>query len=66
MNRGYAPFGTKGTENTQFSTLSSMCFDILSWDFVYNFNLMHFRLKSSIINFRQLLSELYPFSNIKT
>ena len=49
----------------RFPHFSFMCFDILSWNFVYDFRLMNVRLKSSVINFRQLLSELYPFWNWK-
>ena len=33
----YAPFGTKNTGNTQFSHFSPAFFDILSWNFSYNF-----------------------------
>ena len=113
--RSYAPFGTKNTGNTQFSTLFSymlwhlwlkfyiwLCFtvlqikfeccqfpsifdgviplsecrilkfhsfphfsltrfDILSWNFAYDFVLLYYRLSLSVLNLRWFLWELCPF-----
>ena len=118
--RSYAPFGTKNTGNTQFSTLFSymlwhiglkfyiwLCFtvlqikfeccqfpsifdgvipllecrilkihsfphfsltrfDILSWNFAYDFVLLYYRLSLSVLNLRWLLWELCPFGNLNT
>ena len=44
-----------------FPHFSPTCFEILSWNFVYNFILMHVRSSSNVINFRQFLLELCPF-----
>ena len=44
-----------------FPHFSPTCFQILSWNFVYHFILMHVRSSSNAINFRQLLLELCPF-----
>ena len=42
-----------------FPHFSPTCFEILSWNFVHHFILMH--VSSSTINFRQFLLELCPF-----
>ena len=44
-----------------FLHFSPSCFEILSWNFVYHFNLMHVRSSLNVINFRQFLLELCPF-----
>ena len=44
-----------------FPHFSPTCFEILSWNFVHHFILMHVRSSSSTINFRQFLLELCPF-----
>ena len=44
-----------------FPHFSPTCFEILSWNFVYHFILMHVRSSSNTINFRQFLLELCPF-----
>ena len=44
-----------------FPHFSPTCFEILSWNFVYHFILMHVRSSSNVINFRQFLLELCPF-----
>ena len=62
--RSCDPFGTKNTGNTVFNT-SPTCFDILSWNFVYDFHLMKFRLRSSVINFRQFRSEIRPLLELR-
>ena len=41
------------------------CFDILNWNFAYNFVLMYYRSSSSVVDFRQLLLELCPFWNVE-
>ena len=37
------------------------CFDILGWNFAYDFVLLYYRSSSSVVNFRQFLYELCPF-----
>ena len=44
-----------------FPHFSPTCFEILSWNFVYHFILMHVKASSNAINFRQFLLELCPF-----
>ena len=44
-----------------FPHFSPTCFEILSWNFVYHFILMHVRSSSNAIDFRQFLRELCPF-----
>ena len=44
-----------------FPHFSLSCFDILSWNFSYDFVLLNFRPSSSVINLRQFLWELCPF-----
>ena len=46
---------------SQFPHFSPTCFEILSWNFMYHFILMHVRSSSNVINFRQFLLELCPF-----
>ena len=41
------------------------CFDILSWNFTYDFVLSYYRSSSSVINLRQCLLELCPFWNLE-
>ena len=43
-----------------FPHFSPTCFEILSWNFVFHFIMMHVRA-SNAINFRQFLMELCPF-----
>ena len=43
-----------------FPHFSPTCFEILSWNFVYNFILMHVRSSLNVIYFRQFLLELCP------
>ena len=47
--------------SVSFPHFSPTCFEILSWNFVYNFILMHVRSSLNAINFRQFLLELCPF-----
>ena len=44
-----------------FPHFSPTCFDILIWDFVYHFIIMHVRSSSNAINFRHFLQELCSF-----
>ena len=44
-----------------FPHFSPTCFEILGWNFVYHFILMHIRASSNAINFRHFLLELCPF-----
>ena len=48
-----------------FPHFSLTCFDILSWNFAYDFVLLYYRSSSSVINFRQFLWELCPFWNLE-
>ena len=38
-----------------FPHFSPTCFDILSWNFAYDFVLLYYRSSSSVVNFRQFL-----------
>ena len=48
-----------------FPHFSLACFDILSWNFTYDFVLSYYRSSSSVINLRQCLWELCPFWNLE-
>ena len=48
-----------------FPHFSLTCFDILSWNFAYNFVLLYYRSSSSVVNLRQFLWELCPFWNLE-
>ena len=41
------------------------CFEILSWNFVYDFVLLYYRSSSGVVILRQLLKELCPFWNLE-
>ena len=47
-----------------FPHFSLTCFDILSWNFAYDFVLLYNRSSSSFVNLRQFLWELCPFWNL--
>ena len=49
----------------QFPHFSSTCFDILSWNFAYDFGLLYYRSSSSVVTLRQFLWELCPFWNLQ-
>ena len=51
-------------EIQSFPHFSLTCFDILSWNFAYDFVLLYYRSSSSVVNFRQFLWELCPFWNL--
>ena len=48
-----------------FPLFSLTCFDILSWNFAYEFVLLYYRSSSSDINLCQFLWELCPFWNLE-
>ena len=48
-----------------FPRFSLTCFDILSWNFAYDFVLLYYRSSSSVVNLRQFLWELCPFWNLE-
>ena len=48
-----------------FPHFSLTCFNILSWNFAYDFVLIYHRASSSVINFRQFLWKLCPFWNLE-
>ena len=48
-----------------FPHFSLTCFDILSWNFAYDFVLLHYRSNSSVLNLRQFFKELSPFWNLE-
>ena len=52
---------------TKYSFLhfSLTCFDILSWNFAYDFLLLYYRSSSSVVNLRQFLWELCLFWNLE-
>ena len=48
-----------------FPHFSPTCFDMLSWNFAYDFVLLYYRSSSSVVNFRQVLCKLCPFCNLQ-
>ena len=58
-------FNFKLLQIYSFPHISYTCFDILSWNFAYDFVLLYFRSSSSVVNLRQFLLELRPFWNLK-
>ena len=48
-----------------FPHFSLTCFDTSGWNLTYDFVLLYYRSSSSVVNFRQFLTELYPFRNVK-
>ena len=48
-----------------FLHFSLACFDILSWNFAYDFVLLYYRSSSSVVNLCQYLWELCPFWNLE-
>ena len=48
-----------------FQHFSLTCFDILSWNFVYDFVLMYYRSNLSVVKLHQFLLELCPFCNLQ-
>ena len=48
-----------------FPHFSLTCFDILSWNFAYDFVLMYYRSSSSVVNLHWFLWELCPFWNLE-
>ena len=48
-----------------FPHFSLTCFDILGWNFAYDFVLLHYRSSSSVVKWRQFLLELCPFLNLE-
>ena len=47
-----------------FPHFSLTCFDILSWNFAYDFVLLYYKSSLSVVNLRQFLWELCPFWNL--
>ena len=48
-----------------FPQFSPTCFDILLWNFAYDFVLLYYRSILSVVYFRQVLKWLCPFWNLK-
>ena len=48
-----------------FPHFSLTRFDILSWNFAYDFVLLYYRSSSSVVNFGHFLRELCPFWNVE-
>ena len=48
-----------------FPRFSLTCFYILNWNFAYDFVLLYYRSRSSVVNLRQFLWELCPFWNLE-
>ena len=48
-----------------FPHFSLTWFDILSWNFAYDFVLLYYRSSSSVVNLRQVLWELCPLWNLE-
>ena len=58
-------FNFKLLQIFSFPHFSLSCFDILSWNFAYDFVLLYYRSSSSVVNLRQFLWELCPFWNLE-
>ena len=54
-----------GSPSASFPHFSPTCFDTLSWNFAYDFVLLYYRSRLSVINLRQSLWELCPFWNFQ-
>ena len=48
-----------------FPHFSLTCFDLLSWNFAYDFVLLYYRSRSSVVYLRQFFKELCPFWNLE-
>ena len=48
-----------------FPHFSLTCFDLLSWNFAYDFVLLYYRSSSSVVYLRQFFKELCPFWNLE-
>ena len=59
------PLELRILEIHSFPHFSLACFDILSWNFAYDFVLSYYRSSLSVINLRQCLWELCPFWNLE-
>ena len=55
----------KKMEIHSFPHFSPTWFDILGWNFAYDFVVLYFRSSLSVVNLRQFLLELCPFWNLK-
>ena len=51
--------------NYSFPHFSPRCFEILSWNFAYDFVFLYYRLCSSIVTLRHFLKELCLFVNLE-
>ena len=61
----YALLERRILEIHSFPHFSLTRFDILSWNFAYDFVLLYYRSSASVVNFRLFLLELYPFWNVE-
>ena len=57
----YAPFELRILEIHSFPHFYLTCFDILSWNFAYDFVLLYYRSSLSVVNLRRFLWELCSF-----
>ena len=51
--------------SAHFPHYSPTCFDILSWNFAHDFNLMYYRSSLTVVTLRQFLKELCLFVNLE-
>ena len=58
-------FNFKILQICSFPHFSPTCFDILSWNFAYDFVLLYYRTSSSVVHLRQFLLELCLFWNLE-
>ena len=61
----YAPFELRILEIHSFSHFSLTCFDILSWNFAYDFVLLYYKSSLSVVNLHKFLWELCSFLNLE-
>ena len=63
--RSYSPLELRILEIHSFPHFSLTRFDILSWNFAYDFVLLYYRSSSSVINFRQFFLGVMPLLECK-
>ena len=54
-----------GSPSASFPHFSPTCFDILSWNFAYDFVLLYYRSSSSIFNLRHVFFRVMPLLDLR-
>ena len=61
----YAPFGFLYPGNNSFQHFSPTCFDILSWNFGYDFIILYYRSCSSVVKFAAMFVGVMPLLELR-